>query len=620
MTNYAHELFLLSINLTQFKSKVLITKVFIESINSIFPGHKFSWSEEIDENEEECLKVCTRSKNYAHISFSDEITFTEEAFSLLQNAVQWLAVLFEKLEQETLLNNQKKHLNSLVEEKTKDLIRAKEQVSSSLQQIELINANTPNIIWKWDIDNEENFKNSYISEVADKFLALPKGSIGNSMTRFFSYILPKYLPSVDKAIKNAIKNPNKLISIEYEVKKGDGKVAWFSSMGKVVPESNKLTIYGSTIDITEKKQIEQKLLQSDRVFNLALDMFCIAGFDGYFKYLNPAWEKTLGWSIEELLSKPWLDFVHPDDVEKTENVKSVIVDGKEIYKFENRYICKDGSVKYLSWNSHPFPEENIMIGAVRDITETKRIENELVQAKEKAEESNRLKSAFLANMSHEIRTPMNGILGFTSLLRDANLSVENQKNYIDIIEKSGDRLLNTVNDIIEISKIESGELSVKKSTVDLIGHLTTQVKFFAPEAKKKNINIIMQNNIDGNDLTITTDKNKLSSILSNLIKNAIKYTDEGTIKVGFKTKNNQVLFSCQDTGIGIPASRQEAIFNRFEQADIDDKHAHQGSGLGLAIVKSYVEMLDGRIWVESEEGKGSTFYVSLPNNPEKNKY
>jgi len=125
-------------------------------------------------------------------------------------------------------------------------------------------------------------------------------------------------------------------------------------------------------DITERKQNEQKLLQSDRVFNLSLDMFCIAGFDGYFKYLNPAWEKTLGWSIEELLSKPWLEFVHPDDAENTENIKSDIVDGKEIYKFENRYICKDGSTKWFSWNSQPFPEENIMIGAVRDITETKK--------------------------------------------------------------------------------------------------------------------------------------------------------------------------------------------------------------------------------------------------------
>ncbi|WP_319481096.1 PAS domain S-box protein [uncultured Draconibacterium sp.] len=634
-----------------------------------------------------------------------------------------------------------------------ELIKAKEQANSSLQQIKVIQANTPNVIWKWDFDKDGNFTNIYISKAADEFLALPEGSIHNSMDKFSTYILPEYLVLVNDAIKNAVKNPNELISLEYEVKKANGKLAWFSSSGKVIPENKKLTIYGSTIDITEKKQNELKLKQSDRVFNLSLDMFCIAGFDGYFKYLNPAWERTLGWSIEELLSKPWLDFVHPDDADNTENIKSVIVDGKEVYKFENRYICKDGTIKWLSWKSQPFPKENIMIGAVRDITEAKRTENELIQAKEKveenekkfrqafdhagigmalvslkgnllkinqsacqiwgytevellnmsfqeithpddlkkdlelrhkcidgkinhyniskryikksgetmwaklhvslvrnnlqqpqffisqieditkqviyeqelikakekAEESDRLKSAFLANMSHEIRTPMNGILGFTELLQEAELSVKNQKNYIDIIEKSGNRLLNTVNDIIEISKIESGEIKVTKSKVDIISLLDILVAFFKHEAKNKNIDIVLQNNIDGNDLTITSDKNKLSSILSNLIKNAIKYTNEGTINVGLKIENNQVLFSCQDTGIGIPKNRQKAIFNRFEQADIEDKHAHQGSGLGLAIVKSYVEMLDGRIWVESETGKGSAFYVLLPHEHEEKK-
>nr|WP_319272872.1 PAS domain S-box protein [uncultured Draconibacterium sp.] len=268
---------------------------------------------------------------------------------------------------------------------------AKEQANSNLQQIEVIQANSPNIIWKWDIDNEENFKNSYISEAADDFLALPKGSIGNSMPKFLSYILPEYLPLINDAIKNACDHPKKLISLEYEVKRADGNLAWFSSSGKVIPENGKLTIYGSTIDISEKKRQEselikakekaeenaQKLKLSDRVFNLTIDMFCIAGFDGYFKYLNPAWERTLGWSIKELLSKPWLDFVHPDDIEKTENVKSVLVDGNEIYQFENRYICKDGSEKWLSWNSQSFPKENVMVGAVRDITESIKVQEKL---------------------------------------------------------------------------------------------------------------------------------------------------------------------------------------------------------------------------------------------------
>ena len=153
--------------------------------------------------------------------------------------------------------------------------------------------------------------------------------------------------------------------------------------------------------------------------------------------------------------------------------------------------------------------------------------------------------------------------------------------------------------------------------MDIVGHLDTQVTFFRPEAMKKNIDIIMHNDINRNHFTISTDKNKLSSILSNLIKNAIKYTNEGTINVGLKIEKNQILFYCQDSGIGIPKSRHEAIFNRFEQADIEDRQVHEGSGLGLAIVKTYVEMLDGKIWLESKEGQGSTFYVTLPFTEEK---
>lgn len=239
---------------------------------------------------------------------------------------------------------------------------------------------------------------------------------------------------------------------------------------------------------------------------------------------------------------------------------------------------------------------------------------ELISAKEKAEESDRLKTAFLANMSHEIRTPMNGILGFTQMLQEADLSDEHKSEYIGIIRKSGNRLLNTVNDIIEISKIESGEIHVNMTEVNVVNHLKTLIKFFKPEASKKNIDIDFESNLgdEENKFTVVTDKNKLSSILSNLIKNAIKYTEKGFINVSLNITTDKIFFACKDSGVGIPKNRQKAIFNRFEQADIEDKLVKEGSGLGLAITKSYVEMLGGNIWVESEEGQGAVFYVSLP--------
>lgn len=237
-------------------------------------------------------------------------------------------------------------------------------------------------------------------------------------------------------------------------------------------------------------------------------------------------------------------------------------------------------------------------------------------AKEKAEESDRLKTAFLANMSHEIRTPMNGILGFVELLKEPKLSGEEQQEYILIIEKSGERLLNIINDIVDISKIEAGQMAVniKESNInDQIAYINT---FFQPEFERKGLNYSFKNGLPSKDAVIKTDREKIYAILINLVKNAIKFTNEGAIEFGYelhkKNEHTELVFFVKDTGIGIPRDRQEAIFERFIQADISDKMALQGAGLGLSISKAYVEMLGGKIWIESEAGKGSAFYFTIP--------
>lgn len=261
--------------------------------------------------------------------------------------------------------------------------------------------------------------------------------------------------------------------------------------------------------------------------------------------------------------------------------------------------------------------ESLLI--IEDITDRKQNEQELIKAKEYAEKSDRLKSAFLANMSHEIRTPMNGILGFTELLLEPDLSSKQKKEYIKIVQQCGQRMLSTVNDIVEISKIEAGLVQPNLTKTDVNGRTEELFRFFQPEADKKGIKLSLEMQLPQADKNITTDQNKLDSILTNLIKNALKYTDTGYIQMGCLSNNSEVEFYIKDTGIGIPKERQKAIFERFIQADIADTRAFQGSGLGLAISKSYIEMLGGRIWVESREGKGSTFYFTLPikNNIEK---
>ncbi|HBZ25429.1 MAG TPA: hypothetical protein DEO54_04210 [Rikenellaceae bacterium] len=241
------------------------------------------------------------------------------------------------------------------------------------------------------------------------------------------------------------------------------------------------------------------------------------------------------------------------------------------------------------------------------------IEN-LIRAKERAEESDRLKTAFLANMSHEIRTPMNGIMGFLQLLNDVDLTSDDRQYYFEIINKSGERLLSTINDIIEISKIESGQLNVIYNNVNIKEILNFHYKFFINQTEEKGISLLLKNSEEIADV-IVSDQHILDGILTNLIKNAIKFTDSGEIEVGTYLKDESIIFYVRDTGIGISKTRQEAIFERFVQADLDYKRPHEGSGLGLSIVKAYSHLMKGEVWVESEEGRGSTFYFAVPYIP-----
>ncbi|MDP3642435.1 MAG: ATP-binding protein [Bacteroidota bacterium] len=241
---------------------------------------------------------------------------------------------------------------------------------------------------------------------------------------------------------------------------------------------------------------------------------------------------------------------------------------------------------------------------------------ELVIAKEHAEQSDRLKSAFLANMSHEIRTPMNGILGFASILKEADLTGEEQREYLELMEQSGARMLNIINDIVDISKIESGLMEVHSKESNINEQIDYIHTFFKPEMDKKRIQFFSKKSLPGKEAVINTDREKIYAILTNLVKNAIKYTDEGSIEFGYNLKTERqttvLEFFIKDTGIGIPKHMQEAIFERFIQADITDKMARQGAGLGLSISKAFVELLGGKIRVSSEEGKGSIFYFTIP--------
>ncbi len=264
---------------------------------------------------------------------------------------------------------------------------------------------------------------------------------------------------------------------------------------------------------------------------------------------------------------------------------------------------------------HSVTERELLMVYAQILVNTRlrmRTEEELIKAKEKAEESDRLKSAFLANMSHEIRTPMNGILGFMELLKAPDLSEQNKANYLQIVSKSGERLLDTINNIIEISKIEAGEINLSLSEVRIGDLLSYFRDFYTQQTRQKGLDFRLSNRLTGGTRTILTDRFKLESIIENLLKNAIKFTHKGYIEFGCHNESGEIVFYVKDTGTGIRKERLNSVFDRFVQADLSNTRPHEGSGLGLSIVKAYTEMLGGRVAVESKQDSGSTFFVYLP--------
>jgi len=405
------------------------------------------------------------------------------------------------------------------------------------------------------------------------------------------------------------------------------------------------------IDLKEAERRFTQILDGGNILTLLLNN------NGTINFCNDYLLQITGYSKAEVLGKNWFDLFVPSA--EMGNLKAQFSKGMQIKEFsknyENPILTKTGEELHISWynivlksdvkeelgiasigvniterkmHEKMLEEKNVEIKAQNE--GYKKINQELQIALERAEESDRLKSAFLANMSHEIRTPMNSILGFSDLLKESKPTNDKQDRYIGVIENSGKRMLNIINDILTISKIESGIMDINKSEFNINEQIESIYASFKNEIEQKGIDFTYKNALSESETMINNDGEKIHAVLINLIKNAIKFTNHGAIEFGYNLKTNgvpaELEFFVKDTGGGIHPVQMEVIFERFRQGSELLTRNYEGAGLGLAISKAYVEMLGGKIWVESKEenlisgNEGSTvFYFTIPYDIKPNK-
>ena len=464
---------------------------------------------------------------------------------------------------------------------------------------------------------------TYVSPAVEELFGyLPHEVIGQP---FIDYIAEEEIPEALQVFNNTLQHKRANQIFEFKLKKKDSSLFDGEIHLQYYQDQEISGMIGLISDITDRKrqecihkEYEQRILESKERFEATIEAAQIGTWEWNVQtgeaILNDRWFDIVGYIPEELAPvsiQTWMDLTHPDDLRQSMAIAEKHFNGElEHYTYECRmkhknghwvWILDRGKVLTRTLDGKPLR----MLGTHIDITERKLA----------AEESERLKSAFIRNISHEIRTPMNGIFGFSELLKEPYLSGEEQTKYIDLIQQSGQRMLNLINDLMEISKIDAKDVKVHITETPLNQLLRDLVAFFKPEAINKGLSLSCTTGLTDQESIIQTDSVKLTKIVTTLIQNALKFTSKGSISLGYTCAESMLDFYVIDSGIGISPVMKERIFDRFHQVDNSLIRNHEGAGLGLSISKAYVEILGGTIKVESAEERGSKFIFTLPYHP-----
>jgi PAS domain S-box-containing protein len=346
----------------------------------------------------------------------------------------------------------------------------------------------------------------------------------------------------------------------------------------------------------------------DEFFNLTLELLAVATFDGMFIRLNPAWHTTLGYPMSELLSRPYMDFVHPDYKASTEAAMETLANGDQVVSFENQYLAADGSYRTLEWTAKPLLERGIIMASAHDVTRRHIVEAKLRATRDRADEASKYKSEFLSRMSHELRTPLNSIIGFAQLMQMDELNPDQHEN-MDAIQRSGRHLLSMINEVLDIVQIESGRLRLSLEPVSVAEELHVAFDLIGPQATQNGISIASRCE---DDVFVLADRQRLLQIFLNLLSNAVKYNRrDGSISVEVQASGGTVTIAVTDTGIGIDHSKLSALFRPFERLGAEATSV-EGTGVGLALSRTLSREMHGTLTVSSTTGEGSTFCLELP--------